>query len=213
MTSKTWRGRVVPYFTLWAEGEVPDFEFVVKRGRITYGVDLVYDRAIRGLLWLRAPVTRGGEWDWRGVRPARQRRSQQRLLCQMCGGPADEEPQLGALFLLEDGSEDRPDWPEAEPTVRPVLCLGCAPLSAVQCPHLRRVGAVAVRAKASEVSGVGGGLYVRGGRSVVCSGERVDVTYGGPLADWVLAAQRIRILYGCTIVDLPALRTDRQVAA
>ena len=91
----------------------------------------------------------------------------------------------------------------AATSTHPPLCVPCARLSVQLCPHLGE-GAVAVRVADPRPWGVYGALHVpdRRGDGLVRMRGGVMVGYHDPAAAWVLAAQAVRLLRGCTVVNL-----------
>ena len=132
------------------------------------------------------------------VHPLRQRRAMQRLLCQVCAGPADRNKD-GVLFLLRDFREDWPDWPNRMGIDEPPVCVPCVSLATRVCPALRK-GAVAFRAASCEIAGGTGRLYTGG--LVPKKVGSVTVTFDDPAIRWVLAMGLIRELLDCTLIDL-----------
>ncbi len=198
----TWsRPDVVPYITAWSgEQRLTPLVIATVRG-IAYPDEVPHDRDRAGVLWVRRALLPGrGRPRYSRVHPQRQRRAMHRLLCQICGGPADRTGD-GVLWLLEDHRTDWPTWPEGLVTVHPPICLPCAPKAAAFCPHLRRTGVVAVRVRNSVLDGVHGQTFHLRGRQLV-PGERSIVLYEQPAIRWTLAGQAARTLSGCTLVDL-----------
>jgi len=203
-------GAVVPYVVTWA-GEELLSTVVVRRpeGGIGYADETLMDRDERGVLWTRIATRIGaGRPLFTKLHPLRQRRAMSRLLCQVCGEPADQTDE-GALWLLPNRPGHEPNWPEGIPVMMPPVCVACARLSVRMCPALRS-GYVAVRAR-SRICGVSGACFEPNGRSLrlVPEQDEDDIIYHGqPAIRWVMATQRVRLLYGCRFVDL-----DRFVAA
>ncbi|MET0235426.1 MAG: hypothetical protein ABW224_12350 [Kibdelosporangium sp.] len=132
-----------------------------------------------------------------------------RLLCQVCGGPADRDED-GVLWLLQDHREDWPGWPDEMAVTEPPVCLPCANISVRLCPALRK-GAVAVRVREFPVVGVRGAVYQAGGPRPVAMEDRI-VAYGDPVVRWMRAMNLLRELRGCAIVSLvTALAFDEVV--
>src|SRR3989442_68826 len=102
----------VPYVATWSEERDLPFEVVNRDGRgIAYADEISADRDIHGVLWHRTySRPRRGRPEFGNVHSLRQRRAMRRLLCQVCGGPADRT-QDGVLWLLPDHREDWPGWP------------------------------------------------------------------------------------------------------
>nr|CEL15905.1 conserved hypothetical protein [Kibdelosporangium sp. MJ126-NF4]CTQ93830.1 conserved hypothetical protein [Kibdelosporangium sp. MJ126-NF4] len=59
-----------------------------------------------------------------------------RLLCQVCGGPADRTAD-GVLWLLKDHRGDWVDWPDSMAVSEPPVCVPCVRMSARRYPALR----------------------------------------------------------------------------
>lgn len=116
-----------------------------------------------------------------------------RLLCQVCGGSADQDAQ-GMLWLLEDHRTDWDGWPNGLLTTHPPVCAPCARDAVCACPNLLW-GCVAVRVGSSAVSGIYGVRHLPG--SPLTPGV---VEYGDPAGRWVLASQLVRSLSDCTVV-------------
>jgi hypothetical protein len=194
----------VPYATAWT-GETP-----VTASALTIrpdGTGLAYrdettaDRDRHGMLWARlrhAPGT--GRPDFRALHTHRQRRTQLRKLCQVCGGPASRTDE-GWLFLIPrpgpaDG-EPQANWPEGMLSTKPPVCLPCADLAVRHCPHLAEP--LLVRCRNPETWGVFGGFYVPAAAGgLAASGPDTVVPYGHPAAPWFLASQLVIRLTACT---------------
>ncbi|SEP74475.1 hypothetical protein SAMN05216188_101355 [Lentzea xinjiangensis] len=190
---------VAPYITMWsAEQDVP-CRVIERPGRgIGYVNEILTDRDARGVLWRQTTGRQGlGRPEFGKVHPLRQRQAMDRLLCQVCGGPADET-QEGVLFLLRDFRDDWPRWPEGMGSTEPPVCLRCVALSLRLCPALRR-GAVAIRVREFPIAGVRGTLYRHGLLSPVTD-RAVNMPYDDPAVRWVLASALIRELRNCAIV-------------
>lgn len=85
----------------------------------------------------------------------------------------------------------------------PPVCLPCAGRSIRACPALRK-GHVAVRVGRSTVAGVYGARYQRGGLFPVAIEDAI-VAMSDPAIRWTRAAQLVREIRECTIVDLGRL--------
>jgi hypothetical protein len=194
---------VVPYVTAWSAEEEPPVDVVEVPGHgIGYADESVSDRDSRGVLWVRMPFQQGqGRPVFGLVHPLRQRRAMRRLLCQVCAGPADRTED-GMLWLVQDFREDWPGWPERMAVTEPPVCLPCAALSLRVCPALRR-GAAAFRARLFPIIGVRGPLYA-GGRVPRLLGDEL-VAFGDRAIRWVRAANLLRELRDCTLVDVDEL--------
>lgn len=194
------RSLVVPHITSWSEEQGRPTRLVVgPRGGIAYPDETPYDRDADGILWLRTLInTGGGRPDFGRVHPLRQRWVMRRLLCQVCGGPADKD-ERGTLWLLEDHRADWDGWPNGLLTAHPPVCVPCAREAVRFCPNLL-AGHVAVRVGASQVCGVYGVRYLPGRPHLVPSPTATVVEYGDPAGRWVLASQLVRALSDCTVV-------------
>lgn len=162
---------------------------------IAYADETLGDRDQNGVLWQRCPSRPGlGRPIFGAIHPLRQRRAMRRLLCSICGGPPDRTD-LGVLWVLRDFRDDWPDWPEGMGAVEPPVCLPCARLSIRLCPALRG-GPVFIRVKHSRVAGVYGICY-RANDEVACT-----VAFTKPAIRYTQAAQLVRELHDCTLVDV-----------
>jgi hypothetical protein len=198
---------IAPYITAWsAEQELP-YQVIQRPGvGIGYTDEIAADRDIHGVLWRRTPSRpHYGRPEFGNVHSFRQRRAMRRLLCQVCGGPADQTDD-GGLWLLPDHREDWTGWPEGMANVEPPVCLPCVSLSLRLCPKLRK-GAAAIRVRDYPIIGVRGALYRPGVAAPVAVAEAV-VAFDDPAIRWVRAANLVRELHGCTIVPLAEI-TDR----
>ncbi|GLW90288.1 hypothetical protein [Actinokineospora globicatena] len=191
----------VPYITKWSTEQTPLSKVARHRsGRgIAYVDETIGDRDSQGVLWARAnSAPRVGRPLFGQVHPLRQRRAMRRLLCQVCGEPADRNDD-GVLWLLLDHREDWPGWPEDMFATEPPICRPCVDLSTRLCPALRR-GHVLVRSRNHEIAGVRGPLYRPNRANVVEDGQML-VPYGDPMIPWTLAHDLARELHDCSIVD------------
>ncbi|MFF0290414.1 hypothetical protein [Streptomyces sp. NPDC005262] len=120
------RPLVVPYIASWSQEQARSLVVVGPRGGIAYQDEGPYDRDADGYRWLRAPAKQGcGRPDFGRVHPLRQRRVMRRLLCQDCGGSADQD-ERGTLWLLEDHRAHWEGWPIGLLTTHPPVCAPCA---------------------------------------------------------------------------------------
>ncbi|HEX5402173.1 MAG TPA: hypothetical protein VFX16_07720 [Pseudonocardiaceae bacterium] len=185
---------------MWSDEEAQSAPKIVRTDLgIRFADETLLDRDSTGVLWTRVSSRPGhGRPEFGQVHSLRQRRAMRRLLCQVCGGPADQNND-GVLWLLRDYRDDWLNWPENMANTYPPVCMPCALLSTRVCPALRR-GYVAVRARQCPVSAVYGIRYEPRGPLLVPVEDTV------PLSDrairWTVAAQLVRSLHGCTIVDL-----------
>lgn len=192
-----------PYITSWSsENDLPT-QIVELPGRpgIGYADETIIDRDSRGALWLRTPFQPGhGQPEFARVHPLRQRRAMQRLLCNVCAGPADHTA-AGTLWLVRDYRDDWPNWPERMGVNEPPVCLPCARVAARLCPALRK-GAAAIRARHAPIAGVSGMVYRSGGGTAPVAIAERSVAYEDPAIHWTQAAKLLRELHDCTIVPL-----------
>lgn len=191
---------VVPYIAAWSdEQDLP--ALIIRCGGlgIRLADETFLDRDRDGVLWTRVASRPGhGRPVFGQVHSLRQRRAMRRLLCQVCGGPADQNED-GVLWLLRDYREDWLNWPENMANTYPPVCMTCATLSTRVCPLLRR-GYVAVRARRSPVSAVRGIRYQPDGP--VLRAVEDTVPLGDSAIRWTVAVQLVRSLNDCTIVNL-----------
>ncbi|SDD37196.1 hypothetical protein [Actinokineospora iranica] len=191
-------GLVVPYVATWSGEEWVDHPLVVERGAgIAYADEIVGDRDGDGVLWDRVTGRPGqGTPLFAKIHPLRQRRAMRRLLCQICGSPADNTCH-GVLWLLRDtGAPSSPEMLVSEPPI----CLPCARLSVRVCPALRK-GHILLRAGSFTLYGVDGILY-RTARPSPVPVDHHAVAFGDPAIRWTLAAKLVRELGDCTVLNL-----------
>jgi hypothetical protein len=191
----------VPYITTWSSEQVL-CATVVEHGwsGIRFADEILADRDEHGVLWQREPSRPGhGRPLYGQVHSLRQRRVMRRLRCGVCAGPADRAEQ-GVLWLLRDHRDDWPGWPEGMGVTEPPVCLPCARVSVHACPALRK-GSVTIRAGRSAVSGVYGVRY-QSGRSFPAGARDELVSFDDPAIRWTCAAQLVRQLSDCTIVNI-----------
>ncbi len=198
-------GVLAPYITQWSEEVEPPSHLVERPGHgIAYLDENLTDRDDHGVLWYRTPSRPGhGHPLFRNVHPLRQRRAMRRLLCGVCGKPADRDDD-GVLWLLRDFRDDWPGWPDGMGAIEPPVCLACVPLASRMCPSLRK-GAVAVRVRHAPIAGVRGALHHSTGGLTLGSSGDITVAYEDPLARWVRAINLVRQLCDCTLVEVAAL--------
>ncbi|WP_051385338.1 hypothetical protein [Actinokineospora inagensis] len=191
----------VPYITSWST-ETPVIPTVIRHPNgvgIAYADETMGDRDRSGILWVRVPSTPGtGRPLFGKVHSLRQRRAMRRLLCQVCGEPADQAPD-GVLWLLLDHRADWPGWPNRMGVTEPPICRPCAELSVHACPALRD-GYALVRAQVYDIAGVQGMRY-RPGNTGVAAVDLAMVAHSDAAAPWVLASNLVRELRDCVIVD------------
>jgi hypothetical protein len=194
---------VAPYITAWSEEHAQPYTLIERLHGIGYADETIGDRDSHGVLWARTPLRpRQGRPEFQRVHPQRQRRAMQRLLCQVCAGPADCNED-GVLWVLKDHRDDWPSWPNRMGVTEPPVCAPCARIASNLCPALRR-GAAVIRVGSCPVIGVRGMLYRRGGGTPVAVGP-TTVSFGDPMASWVRAANLIRELGDCTLISFEEL--------
>jgi hypothetical protein len=200
----TYRGTVVPYITSWSS-ERPARRKVIVRPLSGIGFldEVPADRDEHGVLWRRMSSSPGvGQPEFGSIHSPRQREAMRDLLCQVCGGPADQTAE-GTLWLLKDHRGDWADWPHRMGVTEPPICLPCAQIARDACPALRREGHVALRVTGCPVSGISGALYRAGAvyPSATATGI-VIVAFDDPAVRWIQAVHLVREITRCTIVDL-----------
>lgn len=84
----------VPYIVQWSEERDCSPELTVRQNGdgVGYADETPGDRDAHGVLWRQVTGRRGqGRPLFGSVHPLRQRRAMRRLLCQVCGRPADRD--------------------------------------------------------------------------------------------------------------------------
>jgi hypothetical protein len=159
------------------------------------------------VLWTRFVHAPGvGEPRFGRVHPYRQRQAMRKLLCQVCGGPADRDVH-GILWLL--GQAGQRPWTGPETTAQPPVCLRCAGPAGRACPHLRG-NTLALRVRHAPIVGVFGDLYRHGTHGPLAIAQ-TSMTYDDPRIRMLRARQLIRELHDCTVVDLDQAPAARPV--
>ena len=159
--AKQWGpGRIpaVPYVAMWS-AETEERPKVIETSRgVGFADERILDRDTHGVLWTRMTMAPGrGKPLFAEIHALRQRRAMQRMLCQVCAGPADMSDDDGALWLLSDESvEGVKDEPLT--VAEPPICAACAEQSMRVCPRLRQ-GRSLLRAQLAPVVGVHGAIY------------------------------------------------------
>ncbi|MDT3396204.1 hypothetical protein RKE29_06060 [Streptomyces sp. B1866] len=168
---------------------------------IGYADENAYDRDATGMLWDRVPFRPGeGRPEFATVHSTRQRLAMRRLLCQVCGKPADRD-ERGVLWLLDrDEVDERPEWPENTVTRHPPVCRPCARASLRLCPRLRGWH-VAVRVRRPKLYGGYGALYEPYALFPKAIRD-AELPFGDRFVPWFRASQLLRKLKGCTRVRL-----------
>ena len=125
-----------------------------------------------------------------------------RLLCQVCGGPADRNAD-GVLWLIGEHQSESASWPVPLLTTHPPVCAACAVRSVGVCPHLRRQYG-ALRVRDFEVVGVRGALY-RPARPHPVKVAAMGVALDDPRIRWIRAGQLIVGLRDFSLISLDAV--------
>lgn len=199
------RGSVVPYTTRWSAEHTLPVTVIERLGRpgIGFSEERITDRDPLGVLWQRVVSQPGqGQPEFGMVHSDRQRRAMRQLLCQICAGPADQN-ELGTLWLLPDYEgyrADWPGWPERMATPEPPVCQPCAHTAVRLCPALSK-GYLVLRVRRPLLTGVRGALYAPGPLVPRAIDEAV-VALDDPRIAWVCAANAVRELLDCTVVQL-----------
>jgi hypothetical protein len=132
----------------------------------------------------------------------RQRKCMEKMLCQVCAGPADRNEQ-GWLFIDWRREDSPPTWPERSVTSMPPLCAEHARVSARQCPFLRRADHAVLRVRKPQLYGVSGAVYTLTADGWHASENDYLSAYSKPRIPGMLASRLHRELRRVTVVDLP----------
>lgn len=191
------RPGVVPAIAAWSNEQPARTVLVARPGiGLAYRDETSVDRDDDCALWPRMEVVPGGRRpEFTRVHPLRQRELMREMRCQVCRGEASHDAR-GWLFLLPDARTDWTGWPESMANRHPPLCEECVEPVAAYCPHL--AGGIAVRVQQPVLFGVYGTEYRPSPVGLVAVGART-VSYEDPVIAWVLAAQMVRTLNGCSI--------------
>ncbi|MDX6353356.1 MAG: hypothetical protein QOF98_259 [Streptomyces sp.] len=196
------RPELVPYITAWSSERPPRSLVVATEKGIGYADEGPYDRDVDGVLWTRCAWGPGkGRPEFGKVHALRQRRAMRKLLCQVCGRPADRTAD-GLLWLITEDPGNPGSWPNPLTTTHPPVCLTCAKRAVRACPYLGSEY-VAVRASEFAPAGVHGALYRPGAPKPVVT-QIGGVEYSDPRIHWLRAGQLIVRLDRFTVVDLEA---------
>jgi hypothetical protein len=189
---------------MWTGEREPAVTIVERRGGgIGYARENLLDRDEHGVLWSRHSSSPGrGRPEFGRVHTMRQRRAMTRLLCQVCGEPADRDAG-GVLWLWKDHRDHWHNWPDGMLSTEPPVCLPCVGQAVRLCPALRH-GAVAIRVAHCPVVGVYGTYHRPGPRGPVAV-KLANVDYTNPLIGRVQADHLIRQLWDCTLIELDQL--------
>ncbi|MFD0371116.1 hypothetical protein [Streptomyces sp. NPDC127114] len=203
-TLLTHKGVPVPAITGWSV-EQETTPPLIQRGFGIGFADAVLDAQARDswqVLWRLWTLGRSkGEPDFKAVHPLRQRRAARDMLCQMCGGPAQDEKR-GTLFVLgSDADSGLGAIRQGEITSEPPLHPECAVEAVTRCPHLRK-GYVAARVEWPVPWGVRGTVYDLTELWPQPRREQENVGYGSDARRFVLADRILIELHGCRTVDL-----------
>ncbi|MFC6093376.1 hypothetical protein [Saccharothrix lopnurensis] len=197
---------VVPYVAMWSEEVVEEPRLVEhpSGAGIAYADEILGDRDSRGVLWDRAAIAPGhGKPQFAKIHVHRQRRAMRKLLCQVCGQPADEDED-GVLWLLPDRTGRWAGWPEEMLVSEPPVCAPCLALATRVCPALRKEGHLVIRAGSCPTYGVEGFRYRAGPRRRPVPVERELVSFADPAIAWALASKLVRELLDCAVVEVEA---------
>lgn len=203
----TWGPRAlpVPYAARWSgESAGRSGRLIVRPRGIAYRDEVADDRDRNGVLWCRVGHAPGeGRPDYKSMHPRRQREAMLHRLCQVCGGPADQNGK-GLLFLLPRsdavGDGGATDDVEGSYTTKPPICLPCAGVALRHCPHLTEP--LFVRSRKPRVWGVFGDLFTPAGTLAPSEGAGSYLPYGHLATPWFLASQSVAQLDRCTRVTL-----------
>lgn len=212
----TQNGLVVPDITLWTAEESTRPPTMVRRigsngAFLGYRDELSYDRNTEGTLWARQAIAQGrGKAKFDSVNALRQRRAMSHLLCQVCGIHVLDAEHEHQLFLLHTASGQ--PVREGELTTAPPVCESCAPVAKELCPRLR-AGHAAAWVERSWLWGVAGIRYDPKTLKPLPSKGLMEVAYGSPEIQWVVAYRQVVSLHGCTPVNVDDLVSSRQRAA
>lgn len=208
-----YKGMPVPYITTWGQevqaamngagtrGSTVRFQQLMVPGApltVGYVDEAPNDRDAFGCLWQRYPIAMGkGVPYFAKIHPARQRRAMTKMLCQVCGNPANFNED-GWLWLVTH--EDAARLAEGgDPRVRtgnPPVCEPCCKLAREMCPHLLK-GNATVRTRGYEPWGVYGIVADPTGSS-----PGHDVAYSDPRIHRTLAGQMLVVLQDVKLTDL-----------
>jgi len=208
-----YKGTPVPYITCWeqevqaaingAGGKGSQIRFqqlMVPGAPVTasYVDETPADRDAFGALWQRYPLAMGkGAPHFAKVHPARQRRCMTKMLCQVCGNPANFNEQ-GWQWLVthEDAARLAAGGDPRVRTANPPVCNRCCDLARELCPHLLKGNAL-VRTPGFVPWGVYGIVADPAGAS-----PGHTVPYGDPRIHRTLAGQMLVTLQKVQVVDL-----------
>jgi hypothetical protein len=189
-----------PYVTAWSAEPYLPARVVQRGGRIAYADENADDRDEHGVLWYQSPSRPGqGRPDFGRVHPQRQRDAMSRLLCQVCAGPADQTSDGVLWLLILDYHDGWTNWPEDMAVSEPPVCRPCADRAVRQCPALRK-SAVIVRVRDYPIVGVRGLLH-QPAWPAPAPLAHVVLAFDHPAIGWVRAANLLRELRNCTILD------------
>ncbi|GAB3431022.1 hypothetical protein GCM10027436_04680 [Actinophytocola sediminis] len=191
---------IAPYITSWSAEQLPASRLVEHPGRgLAYTDEIIADRDDKGVLWRRSVSRpRQGRPEFGTVHPLRQRRAMRRLLCQVCGQPANRT-EAGVLWLLKDHRTDWPAWPENMAVTEPPVCIPCVGVATRLCPALR-AGTALIRVRQHPIIGVRAILHRQSPYGPIPIDEDL-VRYDNPAIRWACATNLIRELHDCTIIN------------
>lgn len=202
-----WRGKRVPYTTVWTAEQQPQPTIIRRIGQggegIGYADERPFDRRDEAL-WVRSGLAQGrGKPDFVRMNTHRQKRAIRYDLCQVCGEIAlGTETYEGALYLVGGAVPIA----EGETTTAPPVHPLCAVESIENCPPLGR-GWAAALVKRSPLWGVAGQVHDPVTLQPVTPPERrpgdelQHVYIGDELIRWTLASFSVVSLHGVTAVS------------
>jgi hypothetical protein len=198
---------LTPYVAL-RSNEIPMFESELTVEISDAGPRLAYkrrrpgDRDHHGNLWTRLEKIPGdSNVIFHSMHSDRQRECMEKMLCQVCAGPADHNHQ-GWLFIDWRRENSPSTWPEhaITPTPTPPLCADHARASELLCPYLRQGEYAVLRVRKPHLYGVAGGIYRRTEEGWISSEHDVLSAYSKPRLPGMLAVRLYRELRGVTVV-------------
>lgn len=189
---------VVPYITAWSSERLPAQPVIADGPGIGFADETLHDRDQDGVLWTRAGHGPGrGRPEFGQVHALRQRRAMRRLLCQVCGGPADRNRD-GVLWVVGEDATGPESLPKDLTTSHSPVCEPCAARSVRVCPHLRG-RSMTLRVRTHTLVGVHGALY-RPGDPHPTAWTVTGVAYSDPRIHWTRAGQLVARLDSYTVV-------------
>ncbi|SCK23738.1 hypothetical protein H181DRAFT_01785 [Streptomyces sp. WMMB 714] len=190
---------VVPYITAWSSERIPAQPVVAAGPGIGFADETLHDRDRDGVLWTRVGHSPGrGRPEFGRVHALRQRRAMRKMLCQVCGGAADQARD-GVLWVIGEEAADSGSLPDDLTTTHPPVCGPCAARAVRVCPHLRQ-RSVTLRVRRRTLVGVHGALY-QPGHPHPTARTATGVTYDDTHIHWTRAGQLVARLDSYTVED------------